>query len=260
MLDLSKTTILSFEIGDDCNLQKCHKECPINARTYLKQEKHLTVEKIVESINQAKDMNFNGFVAFHNYNEPLLHKDKLLEIIEKAQPCKYLLWTNGLLLNRNVEKNEFLKKFDFICITCYFKKDISFFEQIKEFHGNVHIFDWELDDRLDAYSRDYFNEIGCKRPLFELPIDYYGNVHLCCFDWNNTYEIGNINDTSLTEIVNSDTYQNILASTKKKLLDRTTCPEICKNCNHPWISYTKYYDIYYGQRQELCVNENKLVL
>lgn len=246
-MDLSQTSILSFEIGDDCNLKKCHDKCPINYRKYVNDKKSIDVDLIVKSIKEAQDLNFNGYIAFHNYNEPLLHKNKLLEVIKRTRNGKFLLWTNGLLLDRNdMKKNEFLKKFNLICITCYDEKDRSFFEQIKQWHGAVEIYDWELDDRQDAYIRDYHNEIGCKRPLFELPIDFHGNVHLCCFDWNTTFEIGNITQNTLTEIVNSDVYQKLLKDTKHKLLNVDDCPEICKRCNVPWLRYTHYYDIYTG--------------
>lgn len=242
--DLSKTTLISFEINNDCNMKHLHRECPINTRKYRKKEKTLTSKIIIECINQAKDMNFNGYITFHNYNEPLISKEEMLSVIDRLPQEKYLLWTNGLLLDRDMKKNEFLKKFKLIYISCYHPGHMAFFKEIQAFHGRVHIEEIKLDDRLDIYSREPDNIIGCKRPLFDLPIDHYGNVHLCCFDWNNEYEIGNIFYSSLKDIIHSDRYQKLLASSEKRLLDLNSCPVICKRCNAPWITYTKYYDIY----------------
>lgn len=243
MIDLSQTSIISFEIGDDCNLGCMHAKCPINYRKIENTKHKLTKETVVQSINEAKKMNFHGYFAFHYYNEPLMHKDLILEIMDEVEDCKFMLWTNGVLLDRNVEKNEFLKKFDVVCMTCYFEKDRVFYEDVKKWHGKVEIYDWELDDRELSYTRNYHNEVACRRPFFEMPIDCYGNIHLCCFDWNGTFEIGNVVERSLKEIVLSEKYQKLLLDSKKKLLDLNDCPEVCKRCDKPWLRYTKYYDI-----------------
>ena len=240
--DLSKTTLISFEINNDCNMKQLHKECPINIRKY-KKKKALTSEKIIECIKQAKEIGFNGYITFHNYNEPLISKDQIIGIINEFPTEKYLLWTNGLLLDRNVTNNSYIKLFNLIYISCYNTEDMPFFEDIKTFHGRVHIEKITMDDRINIYQRMPTNNIACKRPFFDLPIDHYGNVHLCCFDWKNEYEIGNIFDSSLHEIVYSKIYQGLLAAAEKRLLDLNNCPDICKKCSAPWVSYTKYYDI-----------------
>ncbi|MDR0288092.1 MAG: SPASM domain-containing protein [Clostridiales bacterium] len=241
--DLSQTSLISFEINNDCNLKDCHPQCPINIRHYRKKDKALDVDTVVACIRQAKRLQFNGYVTFHNYNEPLLCKEKILDIIDKAPDTKYLLWTNGLLLDRDVEKNGFLKKIDLVYISCYDSCDMPFFEKIQLFHPGVHVEFVELDDRLDTYTRKHVNELGCKRPFFDFPIDYYGNVHMCCFDWDNEYEIGNIFDTSLEEIVLSPQYQKLLEQSKRRLIDPDMAPDICKRCDKPWITYTKYFDV-----------------
>jgi len=243
LYDLSQTSLISFEINNDCNLKECHPRCPINVRRYKKMDRILDVDSVVECIYQARDLRFNGYVTFHNYNEPLLCKEKILEIISRAPDIKYLLWTNGLLLDRDVNKNEFLKKFKLVYISCYDLCDMPFFEKIQQFHPGVHVEVIELDDRLDTYTRKHNNGLGCKRPLFDLPIDYYGNVHMCCFDWNNEYEIGNIFDTSFKEVVLSLRYQKLIERSKRRLLDPDTAPDICKRCDKPWITYTKYFDV-----------------
>lgn len=239
---LEETSLLSFEITNRCNLEHVHDKCPINCRQYQHIGKTLDKDIIVQTIRAAQEMGFTGMVAFHYYNEPLLKKDLILSIIEEVNDCKYLLWTNGLLLSRNIEENDFLKKFTHVCITCYDEKDVPFFQALSDYYKNIELFDWELDDRLDIYNKNKPNRLSCKRPLFEMPIDYYGNIHLCCMDWNNSYSIGNIIDHELSEILHGERYKNLISMCKRRLIDDNVCPPICKTCDKMWVSYPHYYD------------------
>ena len=153
-----------------------------------------------------------------------------------------MIWTNALLLDRDVKKNEFLRKFKCVCITCYNPKDMEFFEALKEEYKHVEIFDWELDDRLDIYNSTKKNTFACKRPLFEIPIDYHGNIHLCCMDWNNEYRIGNIFDATLDEIVCGNDYQKLVENSQKRIIGDTS-PSICARCDKAWVTYPKYYNL-----------------
>lgn len=57
LYDLSKTTFISFEINNDCNLKNQHDKCPINIRKYRKHDTALEVDDIVNCIIQAKELN-----------------------------------------------------------------------------------------------------------------------------------------------------------------------------------------------------------
>lgn len=242
MFGLSGLSLLSFEICCSCNLQKEHLKCPINKRTYADTRYHLDVDIVVDSIKRARKLGFKGMVAFHYYNEPLLRLNKILKIMDLVLEQNFLIWTNALLLDRDVSKNEFLRRFKCVCITCYNQSDMPFFEALKQEYKNIEIFDWELDNRLETYRSTKKNDLACKRPLFEIPVDYHGNIHLCCMDWNNQFKIGNIFDTPLDEIVCSDEYQKLMTQSSKRLIDES-CPDICKKCDKVWVSYPKYYDI-----------------
>lgn len=239
---LKKTSLLSFEITNRCNMQHIHDKCPINCRKYNEKEQSLDKQSVVRTIKMAKELGFSGMVAFHYYNEPLLEKDLILSIMAEVPECKYLLWTNGLLLSRNVKDNEFLKRFTLVCITCYDKADMAFFQEMSDYYKNVEIFDWELDDRLEIYNKNVANPLSCKRPLFEIPIDFYGNIHLCCMDWNNSYIIGNIFREDFTNIMCSQKYQNLIKMCKQRIIDDKICPPICRTCDKMWVSYPRYYD------------------
>lgn len=232
---LENLEILTFEIGNDCNLRHEHNKCPINRRVYINKKHALTTEKILGCMHEAASMGFRGYVAFHYYNEPLLYKDKIETIISAAKEYKYFLLTNGLLLDKNIDNNTILKRFDIVIITCYNQKHITYFNKIKKTYSNVKIINANMDERLQIYTSEYDNIFGCKRPLYELPIDYYGNIHICCNDWNNQYYIGNINEASLENILESSYYQNVHDMTKQRLLDLKRAPEVCKHCNYSLI-------------------------
>lgn len=241
--DLSKTSIISMEIGEKCNLSSLHDKCPINNREYKKMINHFTVDNAIKIIQESKSLNFTGCFAFHYYNEPLLYKDKIIEIISRCFDEKYLLWTNGTLLSEIIEENRFLDLFYKVNITCYDASRIELYGKLCKYYQNIHIINHDFDNRLSIYEEENKNIISCKRPLYELPIDYYGNIHLCCNDWNNTIDIGNVFENSLKDIILKNTYQNLLSNAYKRLLDIEKCPDICQKCSIPMLKYTKYYSV-----------------
>ena len=226
-------SVLSFQIGNSCNYSNLHNKCPINHIPIQENCQHLSTDKIVKTIEAAQKLGFSGHVNFHFYNEPLLNLDNIVEIINRKKECKYMVWTNGSTLSREVENNQFLNLFDYVAITCYQTEDIPFYNDIKNHYKNIYLFESEFDDRLNGYTRNYQNNLSCKRVQYEMPIDYYGNIHLCCFDWKNSYPIGNIFELSLEEIVNSEKYQSLYSN--NRLLDLTNSPDICKNCDKIWV-------------------------
>lgn len=172
-------------------------------------------------------------VGFQYYNEPMLYIDRIQKVIERVPEVDYLLWTNGTLLDRSIEKNEILTLFKQVVITCYNKEELSFYEVLKEYYKNICIVTWELDNRKEMYEKGVRNVYGCMRPVWEIPIDYYGNIHLCCRDWKESYKIGNIKKDKLEIILNNSAYQNVLGSVYKNHLDLNVCPELCKRCDNP---------------------------
>lgn len=228
--------IISIEIGPHCNLAKLHNKCPINLRNYKKNSRPITNDDIIKTIKDAYDNGFNGEIAFHYYNEPLLYISQIKEIIGLAPYAKYLLWTNGTLVKQN---KDFLSLFNSIVVSCYTNKIYKDMLKLKKYNPNIKrliLFssENELDDRKEIYESSTVNYCGCKRPFeIEIPIDYFGNIHLCCRDWNNTVEIGNIISNTLSEILGSRRYKSLKNSIHRPLLDANNCPSICKSCTLP---------------------------
>lgn len=221
--------IISFELSNNCNLKKYHPKCPINHRHYDKCNKEMSNKRIIELMDDAVEHGFTGMFAFHYYNEPLLSVDRIKDIIGYRKNYKYLLWTNGLLFNRNVSENNIIKLFHKVVITCYKEENKKWFEQIKEVYKNVEIGYWSLDNRGEIYSESEENIFGCQRINIELPIDSIGNVHLCTIDWKQSVNLGNVKDRLLSEIICGRQYRNIHKNVFGKQLG-DDAPEICKRC------------------------------
>jgi len=237
--DLSKLKILSVEIGDDCNLKHLHKKCPINHIHRSESEAKLTTADILRIIDDAVDLKFEGYIAFHQYNEPLLYIDKIEQVIKKRPDQKYLLWSNGLLIPEVEKAGYSLNMFSKMVLTCYDPQKASFYSDIKDRFPDVEIIMLKrMDDRLDVYDDTYKNPIFCKKVFFELPINCYGEVFLCCHDWKGTYLLGNVLCSSLESVVKGERYQNLLSMSHKRRINKNA-PPICRRCRY---AFSKYHE------------------
>lgn len=93
---------------------------------------------------------------------------------------------------------------------------------------------WGFLDRSDNVrykSNNIYNEkvSSCEqnRPLERMHILSDGRVIFCCQDWSHLLVVGNIKDNSISEIWNSQEYNNIRDSLYNKEKDS---PMICKKC------------------------------
>ncbi len=252
MPDLSKVRLLSFEVGTECNLAAQHANCPINKRT-PKGSEPINIEDIVRTYNEAKSLNFNGSVAFHFYNEPLLYIDTIFAIMERLPEAKFLLWTNGTLLKNSIEENRFLSRFNVVVISLYFKELLPKFKMLQKYYKNIHIVNEALDSRTEIYQKKRRNTFGCIRPVWEIPIDHWGDIYLCCMDWDGAHSIGNIKKNSLTEVLQNPHYQNMVRSICRPFLGKGS-PIICKHCIKPFPPFAFWIQWFYDYN----LNKKKL--
>ncbi len=111
--------------------------------------------------------------------------------------------------------------------------DVRLAKEFCELHSITHHF-WGFLDRgrnVVRFSNGVYNPavFGCeqRRPLERMHITFTGNVILCCQDWRWNHVIGNVNNSTLLEIWNSeayDRYRNAIYSGKGD------APELCKRC------------------------------
>lgn len=218
---LQYTQFLIFELGNKCNMDYLHPQCPVNYRK--PGETYLTDELIVSLADQAyNELGFTGLIGWHFYNEPMLQAARMLNLIDKikvvAPQSRFVLWTNGTIL---VEDSRF-NNIELVYITNYDNQPKELFS--KYYHKDLRVNNASFDNRLkydDAPSNN-----PCLRPFIECIIDAFGELHLCCQDWDNRIKIGNVHLTSLKEL--SEIKLKIALSISKYISNDMP---VCHKCN-----------------------------
>ena len=226
---------VSFELGTECNLAKQHAECPILQPSRWPETRlgPITVSDILSTIDDAVELGFKGFIGFHYYNEPLLNQDTIREVIGASSYGRFVLWTNGLLLSRRVEDNEILRLFEWVVISDYFpERNAEWLAALKGHYCDVRVdsFHATFDQRLKNYDAPSHASVQCWRQRLEIPIDHFGNVHLCCQDWRGSVGLGNIKTAPLHEILSDQAYVQMVAAL---CAGSKKAPPICRTCTNP---------------------------
>lgn len=196
--DLSRLQLLTFEVGQTCNLAELHPWCPVNRpeRRQPMARAPMSDDQIVAFAQACAGNGFQGRIAFHYYNEPLLSLTRILEL-QPRLPRPLALWTNGELIdsNRIPRIEEWVEKFEKIYITDHNPARRAFYQSlVVKYGGRVHLKPGGHDERTRVYDQKRLARAHpCYRPMVtELPVDFYGTVHLCCVDWDAKTGIGSI--------------------------------------------------------------------
>ena len=78
--------------------------------------------------------------------------------------------------------------------------------------------EYELEDRAETTY--------CPKPFRDVGVLWNGDVTLCCLDHDGELSVGNINNSSIEEIIQNDAAKKLRAS----MLGRCSLPSICKTC------------------------------
>ncbi len=232
------TQFLVFETGRECNLAHHHEACPSGtADRYgnLDTSKPITDEEIEDCAFEAyKTHGFQGNIAWHYYNEPMLQWDRIqglmIQIGRRVPDVKFTLWTNGTLLTQETPGLHFL---DQIWISNYQHRTWDWLEFADpKIVNRVVVMPGHLDGRrkrAGVVSREQ-----CLRPYSELIIDHYGNGHLCCMDWKGECPLGNIRKPwSFRDVVETFQYERWFAAQGPVADgDRRSPlpPRVCESC------------------------------
>lgn len=224
------TGYLIFEIGKTCNLGKLHAECPnLNPDRFSRIISDQTVPDslVVELAAEAYQVHgFRGRIGWHYYNEPLMAEARmwrLMDAIDARVPARYTLWTNG---TRWPKKPENLARFEEVHVTDYGITDQPVDREAwRQVVPHVQFQSWRLDDRVTVDPQDSL--YPCRRMFTEFIVDYYGNVHLCCYDWRGLGSPGNVHTDSLADLAKR--WQAIRESISGSMMT-PDAPEVCRRC------------------------------
>jgi len=224
------TQSFTQEIGVGCNLTHKHIRCPARypdkLRGNLDSSRLMTDDMIVENAIIVWDQGFRRYFAWQFYSEPTLHFERLERVqarIKEARPeAKFLLWTNGVLLGKEIAL-ERCNIFDLIVWSNYVKENR---DDLRDRLAplSVRVCSGRLDMRMQGIPD---NHLRCGRLKRELVIDAYGNWRLCCGDWEGTAVKMNVFDTGLMPII--EAWRDMVG----KVMQRpqpTGLPAICSYC------------------------------
>lgn len=216
-----------FELSNICNYSFIHKKCPLSL---VKDKKVLSSKIIYKCIDELSTVNYDGVLAFHRYNEPLIDP-RLFQFIEytnkKLPLAKIVIQTNGFYLSEEIVKHFEQYKIWTIQVSAYSKSE---YERISKIVTDIplRVFTIELDERESIYDDV---PKGCKDPCFSSIFDFTvtceGTVGLCCLDWQNRFIFGDLEKNSISEIISTEYYNKVhneLKNGERNLL-------ICQHCN-----------------------------
>lgn len=223
---------LILESGRWCNYAERHPRCPtLDPLRFsgLDTRRELDESTMVQiAIRAYQEFGFQGLVGFHYYNEPLLERDKIMRVIARIRTvvprAGFVLWTNGSLIT--TENAWDLNAFSQIYVTDYDKRDYTPFRTILP---HLYTLTPNFDNRRETGYQ--LSDTRCVRPYTEFIVDCYGNVHMCCTDWQGKTSPGNVFTTDLFELVRR--FQNIRAQLDGPNITKEA-PETCWRCVRRW--------------------------
>ena len=206
---LSNLQLLSFEIGRTCNLAALHPWCPVNDSSRHSVngcnglQMPLNDAEIIYFAKFAQLRGFKGLVAWHYYNEPMIHMERILSIGRQLQEVglRMGLWTNGTLIRE--DDLGWIDRFEIVWITDHDPERREIYRRLAtKFPGKILMRSGNHDDRISVYSKPEKGCSPCWRPtILEMIVDYVGDLHLCCADWRGECQIGNVRRDNAAELI-----------------------------------------------------------
>jgi radical SAM protein with 4Fe4S-binding SPASM domain len=215
----------------------------------------MPTNKILDLLDQAQALGFQGYVGFHHYSEPLLDKRNMTLAREvRKRGMKPYLHTNGDVLKRDDDLCANIKNlYEYIVVGLYDYETDEELEEAKQY--------WQIrlaganlmfspiglsgaqaahsigipralvppDIRMAGPDLTYANA-PCHRPLIRMIIQYDGTVAHCCEDTFGSFDLGNVYEQSLEALWFSDRHveivKDLVAGARQKY-------SLCLNCPLP---------------------------
>lgn len=223
---------VEIEINSRCN-RKCS-YCPVSIMPFP-QVPRLIQENVLSSfILRLEEIDFDGRISFHFYNEPLIHKGLecvVRRILQAVPKCRPVLFTNGDLLTQQRYDSLVDAGMQMIVITSHSGKShpprpkqvVQFSDDLVLTNRGGKMAELPKATELDISQR-------CFAPTEMLIVTITGDVVLCYEDAYRSHVMGNICDQSIAEIWNSDDYSRIRG--ELEIGNRKGACEMCTNCTN----------------------------
>jgi radical SAM protein with 4Fe4S-binding SPASM domain len=212
----------------------------------------MPTDKIIDVMDQAQAMGFNGLVNFHFYSEPLLDRRNIAFAREaRERGMQPYMHTNGDVLVNNDELCATVSDlYEYIVIGIYDYASDAELDAVKQFwraklpsadlrFSTVGDFDAVVaksmgiprafvptDKRFGLPDLTFANG-PCSRPLIRLILRHDGEMCFCCEDMKAEFDLGNVHDASLEELWYSDKHVRLVESLLEGHRDRHG---LCRSC------------------------------
>jgi hypothetical protein len=220
---------VSFQLSNLCNYASVHPRCPLHGQTA---KQVLPARVVRNTIDELAAVGFNGVIAFHIYNEPLIDP-RLFSFIEYSRRvcpgARVLILTNGFYLTQTIADELAALGIWNLAVSAYSQSE---YDRLARLQVKVpyKVFLALLDGRLDQYDRPPMDlNKPCMAPVRDLSIGPDGRVILCCLDWKSQHSFGNLLSDTLSSILSKETIRTVY----RDLLHGNRSLHLCRRCD--WI-------------------------
>lgn len=229
--DARGLSVVEIEIGSRCN-RRCH-YCPVSLNPNPPVPVRMSDDVFVATIEQLSEIGFDGRLSYHLYNEPLLRKDlaRLVAIAHSRLPgALQLLNTNGDLLDDRRYAALRAAGMDYFFVTrhspgAFRERDfqaVQFWESLNLTNRGgtvVHV----------PPPAPRAKHTPCFAPSEMLIVSVTGDVLLCYEDADRTHVMGNVLETPIVEIWDSEPFREYRRRLEQG--DRSV-DEMCLRCSN----------------------------
>ena len=225
--------------------------------------KAMSIENYTKIVRNLADLNFTGRISPYLMNEPLMDKDRMVEIIgitrENLPESPIKINTNGTGLTTKLLSDMIDAGLTSIQVDDYFDDKYAerLYKQLKPFEGvngkcfitlnsnyNVNQVKKRNQDVTEPHFGPftYWNRAGltnvnpdmpvpqkdCVWPTNHMVIKHDGDVLLCCCDWEYKVVHGNVFTDRIEEVWTNASFQHYRDTLKQGRRDKL---RMCRKCN-----------------------------
>ena len=221
-----------------CNLRCSYCPNSVYERGLIKNNQEMDPELFYKIIDELADLNWVGEIDPHSYGEPLLdgRLPSLCSYIRQKIPlAKIGIYSNGELLNIDWYKKLVSVGVKRFSVTQHLKnqsKGTLDVIRYREKHG--------YDNVEFTYTRlKHINSRGglvdvdegelrqeCNYPDHHVGISFDGQIMICCNDYLNEVNVGNVGNENIIDIWQKPIYKDI----RTNIRSGNFTLDICKNC------------------------------
>ena len=229
---------LYIETLTACNLRCSYCPNSVYERGLIKNNQEMETELFYKIINELAELNWVGDIQPHSYGEPLL--DGRLPsfcsyIREKISLASISIYTNGELLNIDWYKKLVSAGVNKFRVTQHLENESKGTLDVIRYREKQ-----DFDNIEFTYTRlKYINSRGglvdvdegelrqeCNYPDHHVGISFDDEIMICCNDYLNEVNVGNVSNENIIDIWEKPIYKDIRANIRSGNFTL----DICKNC------------------------------